>query len=66
VADSLIFGSEIKVLLESGLIAPKIDTEGLSEIFSLGPARSPGSGVFKGINELKPAIVFYIMTTAHL
>jgi len=55
VGDSFIFGSEIKVLLESQLIAPKIDINGLSEIFSLGPARSPGSGVFKGINELKPA-----------
>jgi asparagine synthase (glutamine-hydrolysing) len=55
VGNSLIFGSELKVLLESKLIQPKIDREGLLEIFALGPARTPGSGVFKGINELKPA-----------
>ncbi|KNY26879.1 asparagine synthase (glutamine-hydrolyzing) [Pseudobacteroides cellulosolvens] len=55
VGNSLIFGSEIKVLLESNLIKPQIDKDGLLEIFSLGPARSPGIGVFKGIHELNPA-----------
>ncbi len=32
-----------------------LDQEGLSEIFGLGPSRSPGSGVFKGVKELRPA-----------
>jgi len=53
--NSLIFGSEIKVLLANPLIKPIIDGEGLSEIFALGPARTPGHGIFKGIFELKPA-----------
>ena len=33
----------------------ELDQEGLSEVFGLGPSRSPGSGVFKGIKELRPA-----------
>lgn len=52
---SLIFGSELKALLKCPLIEPEIDEIGLSEIFCLGPARTPGCGVFKDINELRPA-----------
>ncbi|HVI40383.1 MAG TPA: asparagine synthase (glutamine-hydrolyzing), partial [Anaerovoracaceae bacterium] len=36
------------------LVSPKINREGLAEIFALGPARTPGQGVFAGISELKP------------
>lgn len=53
--DSLIFGSEIKTLLAHPFVEPVIDRQGLTEIFALGPARSPGSGVFKGIREVPPA-----------
>jgi len=52
---SLIFGSELKALLAHRLVKSEIGAEGLAEIFALGPARTPGHGVFKGINELKPA-----------
>ncbi len=52
---SFIFGSEIKAILEHPFIEPEIDSEGLAEIFALGPARTPGHGVFIGINEVKPA-----------
>lgn len=31
-----------------------MDHEGLAEIFVLGPGRTPGHGVFKGISELRP------------
>ena len=34
---------------------PKIDGQGISELFGIGPAHTPGVGVFKGIEELKPA-----------
>lgn len=51
----LIFASEIKALLAHREMKTEIDREGLSEIFALGPSRSPGSGVFKGILELRPA-----------
>ena len=50
----LMFGSEIKALLASGKVKPQIDEQGLNEIFFLGPARTPGCGVFKGVFELNP------------
>ncbi len=50
----IIFGSEIKAILNSGMIKPVIDEKGLNEIFFLGPARSSGYGIFKGIEELIP------------
>ena len=50
----LLFGSEIKALLASGKVKPQIDEQGLNEIFFLGPARTPGCGVFKGVFELNP------------
>ena len=50
----LLFASEIKAMLRSGMIEPAVDEEGLYELFFLGPARTPGTGVFKGINELLP------------
>jgi asparagine synthase (glutamine-hydrolysing) len=51
---SLIFGSELKTLLAHPEVKPEIDAEGLAEIFLLGPSRTPGHGVFKGISELRP------------
>ncbi|AFV11093.1 asparagine synthetase 3 [Thermacetogenium phaeum DSM 12270] len=51
---SFIFGSEIKTLLANPTIHPEVDSEGLAEIFVMGPARTPGHGIFRGIKELKP------------
>lgn len=53
--NQLIFASEIKALFEYPSIYPKIDREGISELFGIGPAHTPGVGVFKGIEELRPA-----------
>lgn len=53
--NTLIFGSLIKTLLTHPEIEPIVDKEGLLEVFGLGPARSLGNGVFKGINEIPPA-----------
>ncbi|RYD06733.1 hypothetical protein N752_03395 [Desulforamulus aquiferis] len=36
------------------MIKPEIGMDGLAEIFGLGPARTPGHGVFKNISELRP------------
>ena len=49
-----VFASEIKTLLAYPTIEPKIDAEGAAQVLLLGPGRVPGSGVFKGIEELKP------------
>ena len=53
--NQLIFASEIKALFEYPSIYPKIDGQGIAELFGIGPAHTPGVGVFKGIEELKPA-----------
>ena len=52
--DTLIFSSELKGLFCFPGIEAAVDSDGLNEIFSLGPARSPGNAVFKNIQELKP------------
>jgi len=53
--DGLVFGSEIKTLLANPLVRPVVDNDGLKEIFLLGPGRTGGNGVIKGVKELKPA-----------
>ncbi|MBR2952778.1 MAG: asparagine synthase (glutamine-hydrolyzing) [Clostridia bacterium] len=59
VNDSFIFGSEIKALLEHKYVEPVIDENSIAEIMFIGPGRTPGCGVFKNINELKPACCGY-------
>src|SRR5690606_20913502 len=51
----LIFGSEIKAILAHPNVKAEVDREGLQEIFGLGPSKTPGHGVFRGIKELRPA-----------
>ncbi|MBE3581334.1 MAG: asparagine synthase (glutamine-hydrolyzing) [Thermoanaerobacteraceae bacterium] len=51
---AFLFASELKALLTHTAVRPEIDAEGLAEIFVIGPARTPGHGVFKGVAELKP------------
>ncbi|TFE02092.1 asparagine synthase (glutamine-hydrolyzing) [Jeotgalibacillus salarius] len=54
----LIFGSELKAILAHPEQKALVTLEGLQELLSMGPSRNPGSGVFKGIYELKPAHAF--------
>ncbi len=49
---TIVFSSEIKGLLEYPGIRPRVDADGLCEIFGLGPAKSYGKGVFKDIHEV--------------
>ncbi|EIT83886.1 asparagine synthase [Fictibacillus macauensis ZFHKF-1] len=51
--NSIIFGSELKVLLAHPAIEPEVTKEGLAEIFALGPMRTPGVGVFKDVTEVR-------------
>lgn len=53
--ECFIFASEIKSLFEYKGVEPVINQNGLCEIFGLGPARSPGCGVYQGIHDLPPA-----------
>ena len=57
--NSFIFGSEIKALLEHKYVEAEIDENSIAEIMFIGPGRTPGCGVFKGINEVKPACCGY-------
>ncbi len=52
--NSLVFGSEIKALFAHPEIIPEVDDNTFREIFGLGPARTAGCGVFKGVNEILP------------
>lgn len=54
IGSSFLFGSEIKSILAHDNMSAEIDEIGMNEILMLGPARTPGIGVFRGIQELKP------------
>ena len=55
--DALVFGSEPKALFAHPMIQPKADLDSFREIFGLGPARTPGCGVFCGLREVKPGCI---------
>lgn len=50
----LCFASEIKTILAHPKIPAQINSEGIAQLLLLGPGRAPGSGVFCGIEELRP------------
>ncbi len=51
---TLIFGSEPKALFCHPDVTPELDINGLREVLAVGPARTHGCGVFKGIGEVIP------------
>ena len=51
---ALVFGSEIKALFCHPAVRPEIDMDSFREIFGIGPARTPGCGVFRGVCEIMP------------
>lgn len=55
--DTLVFGSEPKALFAHPLVHPEADLDSFREIFGVGPARTPGCGVFRGLREVKPGCV---------
>ncbi len=57
---SFLCASEIKAILSHPKVSAQISREGLAEIFALGPARTPGHGVFTGIQELKPGYYMHV------
>ncbi|MDR2043414.1 MAG: asparagine synthase (glutamine-hydrolyzing) [Clostridium sp.] len=48
-----VFGSEQKALFAFG-IRPVVSRDGFCEVFGLGPARTPGHGVFREMKEVLP------------
>ena len=52
--DGFIFASELKAIFEYPGIQKVLDSQGVSELFGLGPANTPGLTVYKNIFEIKP------------
>lgn len=50
--DRIIFASQIKGILAYPEMKAAVGRDGLCQIFGLGPARTGGSGVFEGIDEI--------------
>ncbi|GHU79543.1 asparagine synthetase [glutamine-hydrolyzing] 3 [Clostridia bacterium] len=57
---AFLFGSELKALLANPMVDPEIDTNSVAELILIGPGRTPGYGVFRDIQELRPATCGYI------
>lgn len=55
----LVFASEIKTILSYPSVDAELDSEGVVQLFMLGPGRVPGSGVFRGVAELEPGCCGY-------
>lgn len=53
--DDIIFASELKAFFKHPNMKPEADLEGLCELLAMSPAKTQGTGVFKGIDELRPA-----------
>lgn len=52
--DGIIFGSQISTVMSHPKIKRIVDSDGLNELFMLGPGRTPGAGIIKGVKEVKP------------
>ncbi|MYL18424.1 asparagine synthase (glutamine-hydrolyzing) [Halobacillus litoralis] len=52
--DRLLYASEMKAILAHPDVDPVVDRSGVHELLSLGPSRTPGQGVFKDIQEIRP------------
>ena len=53
--DTFIFASELKAIFKFPNIPKIIDKQGISELFGIGPAHTPGFTIYKNIFEIKPA-----------
>jgi asparagine synthase (glutamine-hydrolysing) len=51
--DRVVFGSEVKAIFASGLVAPEPDLQGLDQVFTFWASRAPRT-VFRGVNALEP------------
>ena len=55
-----LFASEIKSLLAYPTVKAELDADGAAELILLGPGRTPGSGVLRGVLELEPGCCGYL------
>ena len=52
--NGLLFGSQQSMILAHPARKAELDEEGAAELLLMGPGRTPGCGVFRGIRELLP------------
>ena len=52
--NSLIFASELKAIFAYPNFEKIVDSQGLSELFGIGPSHTPGLTIYKDIFEIKP------------
>ena len=55
----LLFASEMKTILTYPTVKAQLDPQGAAELILLGPGRTPGCGIFHGIQELEPGCCGY-------
>ncbi len=53
--DTLVFSSEIKGILASGMVKPELTIDGICHLLGIGPNVEQGNGILKDIFELLPA-----------
>ncbi len=53
--NSFIFASEIKAIFQYSGVKKILNSQGIAELFGIGPAHTPGTTVFDNIFELKPS-----------
>lgn len=58
-SSGFLFASEIKTILTYPTVKAQLDADGVGQLLLLGPGRTPGSGVFRGILELEPGCCGY-------
>ena len=51
---NFLFASELKTLLAFPGVKARLDGYGVAQLMLLGPGRTPGCGVFQGMEELRP------------
>jgi asparagine synthase (glutamine-hydrolysing) len=61
-SDTVIFGSQPKSLFAYPDLTPSLSETGLKEILGIGPARTPGCGVFDNVYDVAPG---HIVTISH-
>ena len=57
--NGLLFASEIKTILAYPTVRAQLDANGAAELILLGPGRTPGCGVFHGVDELEAGYCAY-------
>lgn len=50
----MLFASEVPCLLQNPHVKPAVTEEGLCELFLIGPGRTQGQGIYRGVEELLP------------